>query len=121
MKTVLVVDDEIDIAELLRIALENAGYRVVTAYNGQNALDVLAEMETKPDLIITDYMMPLLNGPEMVSAIKADGQSRTPVILMSAVPDTALRDYPGLFDSVLSKPFFPDTLIATIDKVLNRK
>lgn len=121
MKTILIVDDETDIADLLRIALESAGYRVATAYNGQNALDVLAEMETKPDLVITDYMMPLLDGPEMVRAMKASGYADTPVILMSAVPDAALKAYPGLFDAVLHKPFLPDALVVAIAKVLCRK
>jgi two-component system response regulator VicR len=61
MPTILVVEDEFAIAELLEMALVDVGYEVVTAANGRQALERIEE-GTRPDLIITDFMMPVLNG-----------------------------------------------------------
>ena len=70
MPTVLVVEDEWVIAEVLAVTLADAGYQVITAANGKQALACLAE--TRPDVIVTDTMMPILDGPGLLAALAAD-------------------------------------------------
>ena len=70
MPTVLVVEDEWVIAEVLAVTLADAGYQVITAANGRQALASLAE--TRPDVIVTDTMMPILDGPGLLAALAAD-------------------------------------------------
>ena len=71
MTTVLVVDDEPLIAMALEAALEDAGYRVATAANGRQGLERLAE-GPRPDLVLLDMMMPVMNGPAMLAAMATD-------------------------------------------------
>ena len=73
-KTVLVFDDEYGIAELLQFALEDASYRVLTAPNGKIGLS-LAEQEL-PDLVLLDVMMPIMDGPSMLRALKGKNALR---------------------------------------------
>lgn len=70
MNTILVVDDEYLIADILGFALEDAGFLVEKASNGRKALEAL--MEKRVELVITDYMMPVLNGEELVRAIREE-------------------------------------------------
>ncbi|HRE30263.1 MAG TPA: response regulator [Anaerolineales bacterium] len=79
--TILVADDETDTLDLLEITLGRAGYRVLRALNGREALD-LARSE-RPDLVILDIMMPQLSGLDVLAALRADG-APTPVIVFSA-------------------------------------
>ena len=84
MTLILVVDDEISIVDLLSMVLEGAGYQVTKAYNGQEALDCLAS--ARPDVVISDVMMPVLDGRELCRRMQADPRSRSiPVVLMSAI------------------------------------
>jgi hypothetical protein len=75
MPTILVVEDEFAIAELLEMALTDAGYEVLTAANGRQALERMAEAP-RPDLIITDFMMPVLNAAGLVEALRNDAAYR---------------------------------------------
>src|SRR5438270_654382 len=105
-KTILVADDESHILNVVSLKLRNAGFRVVTARDGQEALD-LAHQE-KPDLIITDYHMPMLSGLEMCRKLKQDpATSHIPAIMLTArgyhlephdTQDSGIR-------RMLSKPF----------------
>lgn len=79
--TILVADDETDTLDLLEITLGRAGYRVLRALNGREALD-LARSE-RPDLVILDIMMPQLSGLDVLAALRADA-APTPVIVFSA-------------------------------------
>lgn len=116
MKTVLIVDDEYLIAEILGFALEDAGYEIKTASNGQKALQVLHD--TPVQLVITDYMMPVLNGEELARAMHLDPALRTlPVILMSGAQ--ASQGCPALFAAVFDKPFDMGEMIATVRGLLN--
>jgi len=79
--TILVADDETDTLDLLEITLGRAGYRVLRALNGREALD-LARSE-RPDLVLLDIMMPQLSGLDVLAALRADG-TPPPVIVFSA-------------------------------------
>lgn len=114
----LVVDDEFGTVEVLVAALEDAGYRVLTAANGRRALERLEE--NKPDLVVSDFMMPLMDGAALVRAIRSDPQFRhIPVIMMSAAPETALRKRLDGYEAFLRKPFRVPALLELIASLLN--
>jgi CheY-like chemotaxis protein len=114
--TVLVVDDEPSIAELLEDVLDSVGYRVVRATNGRAALAV-ARRE-RPVLVLTDRMMPEVDGVEFVRQLRASPVTRDiPVVLMSSTrPDhETMGDIP-----FLPKPFELDDLIDTVETLTHR-
>ncbi|HEV2875295.1 MAG TPA: response regulator transcription factor [Thermoleophilaceae bacterium] len=119
-RTVLVVDDEPTIAEVVARYLERAGYETATAGDGLEALRLAADR--RPDLIVLDLMLPGLGGLEVLRRLaQADGP-RTPVILLTAKGEqndklVGLRD--GADDYVV-KPFSPSELVARVDAVLRR-
>jgi len=115
MNTILIVDDEYLIADILGFALEDEGFLVEKASNGRKALEALKEKRV--DLVITDYMMPVLKGDELVLAIREELQLRDlPVILMSGAQ--ASQGRPELFAAVFDKPFDVDSLIAKVNQLL---
>ncbi|MBA1192769.1 response regulator [Pseudomonas entomophila] len=117
MPTILVVDDEYLIADILGFALEDEGFQVHTASNGRAALEVLAVQPI--DLVITDYMMPVLNGQELVAAIRAEpALSTLPVILMSGAQASQAQIGPTAFCAVFEKPFDVWRMIATVRELL---
>ena len=98
---ILIVDDEPALREVLAEALADEGYRVRTASDGQQALDILgADDLTVPNVIISDVVMPRMTGVRLVERLRAGGDA-TPVVLMSATYSGA--DLPGV--RFLSKPF----------------
>ncbi|MFE1601991.1 response regulator [Methylobacterium sp. ID0610] len=106
MATVLIVDDEFGIAELLDAVLTDEGHTVLTAANGRHGLMRLAEAETKPDLILLDFMMPVMDGPAMLRALAEDAATAAiPVVLMSSMPEAAVRERCDGYTAVLRKPF----------------
>lgn len=112
MKTVIVVDDELDIAEAVKSILEDEGYAVVVCANGREALQRLDA--TRPDLAIVDIMMPVMNGFETIKAIRRHPElGRLPVLIMSAIAPSVL---PPEFDSAgfLKKPFSLKELLARV-------
>ena len=113
MKTILLVEDEVDIAEVLCDVLELEGHRVVIAFDGRQGLD--RARERAPDLVITDLMMPVMDGIEMIERIRAlPGLGKAPVIAISAA------NYDG--DEVfLRKPFDVYELIALVHAALDPK
>ena len=117
MSTILVVDDEYLIADILGYALEDEGFMVVKASNGQKGLEVL-ERE-RPALIITDFMMPVMDGLEFATAVRAlPSTSQLPIILMSGAQAHIGMQRSDLFDAVLAKPFDIDLIIAEVKKLL---
>ncbi|HLU50009.1 MAG TPA: response regulator [Planctomycetota bacterium] len=112
MRTILVVDDEFDIAETLKSYLEIEGYRAIVAFDGRDALH--KAIESKPDLILTDMMMPHMDGSELIARVRSspaiDG---TPIIVMSAVERLEELDVP-----FFRKPFDPAELVAEIRRQL---
>lgn len=117
MTTILVVDDEYLIADILSFALEDEGFMVVTAGNGQKGLEVLDR--ERPALIITDFMMPVMDGLEFATAVRSLPSSiHLPIILMSGAQAHLGMQRSDLFDVVLAKPFNIDSIIAEVRRLL---
>jgi two-component system alkaline phosphatase synthesis response regulator PhoP len=118
---ILVVDDEIYIVHILDFSLGMEGYEVVTALDGEQALEKL--QSDKPDLIVLDIMMPKLDGYEVCKAIKSDPETRQiPVILLSAKGrnvDQKLGFDVGA-DDYITKPFSPRKLVERINQLLGQ-
>jgi CheY-like chemotaxis protein len=117
MKLVLVVEDEYGSAEVLQLLLEAEGYRVAVANNGQAALDLLAG--EVPALILTDFMMPAMNGAEFGNAVRANpALAHIPIVVISAtseeVVQRAFRDY----DAFLTKPYAIDSLLPLMARLI---
>jgi CheY-like chemotaxis protein len=111
-QSILIVDDEFGLAEMLREMLREFGFHVTLAINGRLALEMLKE--GKVDLVLTDMMMPVMDGAELAAAMRNDPQYRDiPIIMMTSLP-TARPQSHGLFDAVLRKPFTPELLLDTI-------
>lgn len=116
---VLVVDDEFGTVEVLVAALEDAGYRVLTAANGRRALERIEE--NKPDLVVSDFMMPLMDGATLVQAMHSNPEYRDiPVIMMSAAPEAALRKHLDGYAAFLRKPFRLQALLELISAIFAR-
>lgn len=118
-QTIVVADDESHILNVVSLKLRNAGYRVLTASDGGEALElVLAE---KPDLLITDYHMPVLSGIELCQAIRANPQvCHTKAIMLSARGyslESSDMEASGVL-RMLSKPFSPRQLLQSVQDVL---
>lgn len=118
MQTILVVDDEENIVQLIEYNLKNAGYGTISADNGQTALKrALAE---KPDLIILDVMLPLLDGFDVVRELRK--QSKIPILMLTARSeefDRVLALELGA-DDYLSKPFSTREMVARVKAILRR-
>ena len=118
MTTVLVVDDEALIAMALEAALEDAGHRVATAANGRQGLERLAE-EPRPEIVLLDMMMPVMNGPAMLAAMAADPDLRgIPVIVLSSLPEEAVRARAEGVAAILRKPYTAEQVLGAIARVL---
>jgi CheY-like chemotaxis protein len=117
MPRVLVVDDEPDVLLMLRMSLEDEGYDVVLAPDGQAGLERLAEH--RPDLVLLDLMMPVLDGWAVLERKKRDGDD-TPVLVLSAKSDPADIDRALALGAVdyVGKPFDLDRLMALVASVL---
>jgi CheY-like chemotaxis protein len=114
--SILIVEDEFGLAEMLRDMLRDSGYEVTLAINGRLALEILGEGNV--DLVLTDMMMPVMDGAELATAMRNDNRYRaTPIIMMTSLP-TASPQSEGLFDAVLRKPFTPDLLLETMASCL---
>ena len=119
MRTILVVEDEISIIEFLKDALEDKGYRVETASNGQEGLQRLNNAPI--DLILCDVMMPVMDGREMCRVVQSDPQfAHIPLILMSAVV-SVLSDISCSLSGFIQKPFNVNDLLMVIDELTQAK
>jgi CheY-like chemotaxis protein len=118
MATIVVVDDEALITDVLTFLLGEAGYVVHAARNGSDALEVIGRVA--PALVITDFMMPVINGLELARAIKADQVfAPIPIILTSAGQGAEAREYPELFAAILDKPYPAKKLLQVISVLLD--
>jgi two-component system alkaline phosphatase synthesis response regulator PhoP len=118
MSTVLVVDDERQIATIARDYLTRAGFSVVLAADGATGLDLARR--ARPDLIVLDLGLPRLDGLEVARAIR--GESDVPIIMLTARVDEAdrLRGFDVGADDYVTKPFSPRELVARVTSVLRR-
>jgi len=114
-ETVLVAEDEESILNLVSRVLEGVGYRVIRARNGQEAVDLASSYEGKIDLLMTDAVMPELNGREVVGKLRPL-RPNMKVVFMSGYPGKGVlhRGVSGLDITFLQKPFTPDKLIRTV-------
>ena len=121
---IMVVEDNLDEAKLIKMVLEGEGYEAVCAFNGKEALQKVGE--EKPDLIVLDIMMPEMDGFEFCSKIRSSPERKdTPVVLLTAVAQHIHdSNYPlnGVMraeaDEYLEKPIRPEELLDTISRLL---
>jgi CheY-like chemotaxis protein len=121
-KTILVADDESHILHVVSLKLRNAGFKVITARDGQEALEMAQAQH--PDLLITDYHMPQLSGLELCQRLKQDARtSDIPAIMLTARGyhlEPRDTEQSGIL-RMLSKPFSPRHLLLTVNEVLEGK
>ena len=119
-KKILVVDDEEQLALALKIRLQSHGYQVVTAHNGQQALEQATK--EKPDLIILDVLMPVMDGYSCLREVNARfGRGKVPIIILTARERMKdLFELEGIEDYVI-KPFDHEDLLIRIDRVFKRR
>ena len=119
-KRILLIDDDPDFVEAVKVIVENGGYDVTVAYDGEEGLEAVAA--EKPDLIVLDVMMPVMNGHECCAKLKADpATAKIPVILLTAVADrvtTSTYTHRDMLESeaedYMPKPVEPKELLNLI-------
>ena len=118
---VLVVDDESHIRRILTLQLERAGFVVECASDGQEALDAIADR--KPDLVITDFQMPRMDGLDLCSALRENSATaEIPVLLLTAkgfeLGDDEMSEHFNVV-GMICKPFSPGDLLQKVESVLS--
>ena len=119
--TILIVEDEAPLVTLLRYNLEREGFAVLDAQDGEEALNVAREQ--KPDLVLLDWMLPLMSGIELCRQLRRGAETRAiPVVMLTARGEEGdkLRGLDSGADDYVTKPFSPSELIARIRAVLRR-
>src|SRR5206468_9982391 len=119
-KKILAVDDERHIVRLVEVNLQRAGYEVVTAYDGREALEKVKS--EKPDLVVLDVMMPYMDGFEVLKHLKADpSTAEIPVIMLTAKAQDAdvFRGWQSGVDCYLTKPFNPMELLTFVKRIFD--
>lgn len=115
LSRILVVDDEPDMRFLLRRIFQRAGHEVLEAGHGEAALELVRTLP--PDLIVTDMMMPVMNGAELINRLRADPTTALiPILAATGDPRLATRA-----DVVLTKPYRPGQLLETATTLLTGK
>lgn len=120
-KTILIIDDEAAIRDMLRIALEMADYRCLEASNAQDGHSLI--IDEKPDLVLMDWMMPGTSGMELTRRLKRDDvTAKIPIIMLTAKgeEDNKIQGLETGADDYITKPFSPRELIARLKAVLRR-
>ena len=120
--TVLVVEDDPDIRELLKFTLERAGLKVVEAESGEDALTVLDD-GPQPSVTVIDWMLPGINGVELTRRLREDPlTSAMPLIMLTARGEEAdkLKSFDSGIDDYLTKPFSPKELVARVKALIRR-
>lgn len=117
-KTILVVDDEVKITEVVKSYLEDAGYQAECAYDGKRAMSLFDKLS--PILVVLDLMLPDMSGEEICRAIRK--KSRVPIIMLTAkVEEKDVLNGLGIgADDYLTKPFSPKQLVARVEAILRR-
>ena len=117
-KRILVVDDTGFIRDLLRLILEDSGYEVYEAHHGGEAIAQMRDL--LPDLVITDLMMPVISGPQLVHHLRSDRRTASvPILVLSSNPDAA--QVARSADAVVGKPFDRASLVATVNSLVLRQ
>lgn len=118
MKLVLVVEDEYASAEVVQLLLESEGYRVAVASSGKDAWELLEE--ERPALVLSDFMMPTMDGGELGRALRRDAAlSHIPFVFMSGTSEAVVRSSFRDYDAFLPKPFAVDALLLLVARLTN--
>lgn len=119
---ILVVDDEAHILQVLSLKLRNAGYDVVTAVDGEEALEYATRRgDQAPHLVITDFQMPYMTGLELCKALAGNAETAGIPVLMLTARGHALDEEDlalGNIKDVLSKPFSPRAIVEQVQRIL---
>ncbi|CAN5314185.1 response regulator transcription factor [soil metagenome] len=115
---ILIVDDDVELVGLLRFALTAAGYEVVTAFDGEQALARLRE--TVPDLVILDVNLPILDGFSVLERLRMTSQVPVMMLTVRAAEEDEVRGLDLGADDYLKKPFSPRALLARVRSLLRR-
>jgi CheY-like chemotaxis protein len=115
VSTILVVDDEADVRFVLRRIFERDGHEVVEAGHGAAALEYV--LRSPPDLVVTDIMMPVMGGVELIRRLRIDPTTRgIPILAVSGDSQLAVAA-----DAVVPKPFRADNVVAAVNALLARE
>lgn len=118
-KTIMVVDDEFHIVNVLSLKLKHAQFNVVNARNGEEAWEQIEQ--TAPDLVITDFSMPVMNGLDLVRKIRAGETTRTiPIIMLTARGQEVEEadEEATKIDQLMGKPFSPREILSKVQDLL---
>jgi CheY-like chemotaxis protein len=116
---ILVVDDNEDLRDTMAELLDLEGYAALTASSGKDALAVLSSLETVPDVVLSDWRMPDMDGEALFNALRADARfQQIPFILMGQFQSSRemMKHFPGAH--FLDKPFNPDELIILLQSLV---
>jgi len=117
MALIVVADDEFLLTDMLSAYLEDAGYEVLTAANGQVAFRLVKER--RPKLLITDFMMPLMTGLDLARTVRADREiADLPILLVTGAQGTIARRHAELFQHILDKPYNIQQLLAIVAELI---
>lgn len=120
MKTILVADDEADLRVLVHLTLEDPGYRILEAADGETALTLIHQ--ERPDLVILDWMMPKKNGIDVVKSMRENQATRDIHVIMLTANDDLRDQQSGMAFNILAyliKPFSPLQLLNTVREALH--
>lgn len=121
MGKILIVDDEPDIVELVKINLEKNGFDVISSYTGREIFNLFKKFSI--DLVILDLMLPDIDGLEICKILKSENETKNIPIIMLTAKDTEIDKVLGLelgADDYITKPFSPRELVARVRAVLRR-
>ena len=118
---ILVVDDEFSVAEVLQSVLADSGHEVIMAVNGRQGLERLNER--RPDLVLLDFMMPIMDGPTMLRMMwQNPSLSAIPAVVMSSLPESTIaQSSKGFYAAFLRKPFKLRAVLDVVNDVLDRQ
>jgi two-component system, OmpR family, response regulator VicR len=123
VRKVVCIEDELEMIELVKLILSRHNFQVTGAVGGQQGLDKIAEV--KPDLVLLDLMMPEMDGWEVYQKMKASEEMRDiPVIVVTAKAqsiDRVLGLHIARVDDYITKPFGPQELLESVERVLSSK
>ena len=118
-KHILIVEDEIELNEMIKMRLEANDFEITTAFDGQDGLEKARELE--PDLIILDLMLPKIDGYKVCGLLKSDSRyNKIPIIIFTALAQTSNKDI-GMdlgADAYITKPFQSEVLLTKIKELM---
>lgn len=116
MKTILIVDDEPGLVEVLTEILAEAGYDVLSALDGEVA--VALACDEMPDGLLLDLMLPGRDGAEVIEAVRRSSARPPPVIMMSSLDESAVKRVCSRYEAFLRKPFRIEDMLAAVRRVI---